>query len=780
MQVEGFEFRVRGLVQGVGFRPWVWRLATEAGLHGDVRNDGAGVLIRAWGSTQQLASFSAMLDCDRPPLARVEAIERRPLAGLPPEAFTITASMPGEIDTGVVPDAATCPACLTEVLDPNNRRYRYPFTNCTHCGPRLSIVRAIPYDRANTAMAAFAMCGQCRAEYDDPADRRFHAEPNACPRCGPRVWLTDASGRELPATPGRDCIDEAAAHIKAGQIVAIKGLGGFHLACDATNREAVIRLRQRKRRSDKPFALMARDIAMVAKHACLEPAECELLAAASAPIVVLGRRPGSDSIAPEVSPGQSSVGFLLPYTPLHHLLARALDTPIVLTSGNISDEPQVTGNAEALAQLAGIADRWLLHDRDIVNRLDDSVARVSLSTPAVIRRARGMAPAPLALPAGFAGAPKVLALGAELKSTFCLLARGRLIVSQHIGDLEEPATHDDFSRSIALYRQLFGFAPDLVAVDAHPDYHSTELGRRLAATCGVPLWPVLHHHAHVAAVLAEYGRAADAPAVLAITLDGLGMGADGELWGGEIAKADYRRFDRLCRLAPVPLLGGAKAMREPWRNAFAHLATSLGWREVDSRFADLDIVRLLRTKQPSVLARMIERGVNAPSASSAGRLFDAAAAVLGVHPERVSYEGQAAIELEALAASVPDEPADGYAGEIVAGPVDMIAWGPLWLTLLTDLSAGGDRARLAARFHAGVARTIVTAATSAARRTGLQSVVVTGGVCQNRLLMRALTAGLQTHGLQVLAPRLFPANDGAIALGQATIAAAQGSASPIR
>lgn len=780
MQVEGFEFRVRGLVQGVGFRPWVWRLATEAGLHGDVRNDGAGVLIRAWGSTQQLASFSAMLDRDRPPLARVEAIERRPLAGLPPEAFTITASMPGEIDTGVVPDAATCPACLTEVLDPNNRRYRYPFTNCTHCGPRLSIVRAIPYDRANTAMAAFAMCGQCRAEYDDPADRRFHAEPNACPRCGPRVWLTDASGRELPATPGRDCIDEAAAHIKAGQIVAIKGLGGFHLACDATNREAVIRLRQRKRRSDKPFALMARDIAMVAKHACLEPAECELLAAASAPIVVLDRRPGSDSIAPEVSPGQSSVGFLLPYTPLHHLLGRALDTPIVLTSGNISDEPQVTGNAEALAQLAGIADRWLMHDRDIVNRLDDSVARVTLGMPAVNRRARGMAPAPLALPAGFAGAPKVLALGAELKSTFCLLARGRLIVSQHIGDLEEPATHDDFSRSIALYRQLFGFAPDLVAVDAHPDYHSTELGRRLAATCGVPLRPVLHHHAHVAAVLAEYGRAADAPAVLAITLDGLGMGADGELWGGEIAKADYRRFERLCRLAPIPLLGGAKAMREPWRNAFAHLATSLGWREVDSRFADLDIVRLLRTKQPSVLARMIERGVNAPSASSAGRLFDAAAAMLGVHPERVSYEGQAAIELEALAATVPDEPAEGYAGEIVAGPVDMIAWGPLWLTLLTDLSAGGDRARVAARFHAGVARTIVTAATSAARRIGLQSVVVTGGVCQNRLLMRALTAGLRTHGLQVLAPRLFPANDGAIALGQATIAAAQGSASPIR
>lgn len=772
MAIEAVAFRVRGLVQGVGFRPFVWRLARRTGLTGEALNDGEGVLIRAWGTAAQLAGFEAALKREAPPLARVEAIERRPLSGLVPADFRIAASEGGAIATGIVPDAATCPECLAEVLDPADRRYRYPFTNCTHCGPRLSIIRAIPYDRGATSMAAFAMCAACRAEYDDPADRRFHAEPNACPVCGPRLWLSDADGRQIEVEAGRDAIAAAAGRIRAGQIVAIKGIGGFHLACDAAHPDAVARLRQRKHRFHKPLALMARDLAMVTAYAEVGATEADLLASAAAPVVVLRRRTDSAPLAPEVAPGQGTVGFMLPSTPLHHLLARELSVPFVLTSGNASDEPQVIDNAEALERLAGIADVWLMHDRDIVSRLDDSVWRVADQTPVVLRRARGHAPAPLVLAKAFDAAPRILAMGAELKSTFCLLQGRSAVLSQHIGDLAETAAHDDYRAMLALYRRLFAFAPEVVAIDQHPDYLSSQWGERLAAECGAAVQRVRHHHAHVAAVLAEHGVSPAAPPVLGIVLDGLGMGERGELWGGEFLCADYRAAERLAAFTAVPLLGGHRAMREPWRNAFAHLHQFVGWDSVERRFADLAIVRLVRGHQPPVLLRMLESGLNAPPASSAGRLFDAAAAILGIRPEGVSYEGQAAIELEALAEPEMAGEDGAYPHELLVGEPPRIGWAPLWAALLDDVGRGTAPGRIAARLHRGVVAAVAQTACELARARHLPTVVLSGGVFQNRILLEGVAQALRDRGLDVLTPRQVPANDGGIALGQAAVAAA--------
>lgn len=773
--VTGVAIRVRGLVQGVGFRPTVWRLARAFGLTGEVLNDGEGVLIRAWGTPEALARFEAALAAEPPPLARVDSIERSELSGgrAVSEHFCIVASERGAVATGIAADAATCPACLQEVLDPANRRYRYPFANCTHCGPRLSIVQAIPYDRGSTSMAAFAMCKDCSAEYENPADRRFHAEPIACPECGPRVWLEDAGGAEVAAGVGEDAIAVAARLIAEGDIVAIKGIGGFHLACDAGNEDAVARLRQRKHRYHKPFALMAAELEMIAAHARVAAAEAELLQSTAAPIVVLDVGPQTEGLAASVAPGQASLGFMLPYTPLHHLLMRDLARPIVLTSGNRSDEPQCTGNDEARRRLSGIADHWLMHDRDIVNRLDDSVARVIDGAPAMLRRARGFAPDPIRLPAGFGEAPRVLAMGAELKSTFCLLRDGEAVLSQHIGDLEEAATHADYRAALALYRQLFAFEPEVVAVDCHPDYLSTQWGRAIAAEDGVALGEVQHHHAHVAACLAEHGIALSDPAVLGIVLDGLGLGEDGALWGGEILSCDYRSYERLAHFTPVALLGGSKAMREPWRNAFAHLHRFIGWSEVTARYADLDIVRRLAAKPLAPLERMLETGLNAPPSSSAGRLFDAVAAALGVCAEVASYEGQAAIELEALAERGRDEAGDGYPVDVSEGALLTMGWASLWRALLDDLASGTPREVIAARFHAGLAAGLARLGGKLAKRHGLKRAVLSGGVFQNRLLLQGVAKGLRNSGLDVLTPQRVPANDGGIALGQAVIAAAR-------
>ncbi|OQX49125.1 MAG: carbamoyltransferase HypF, partial [Candidatus Sedimenticola endophacoides] len=533
-------------------------------------------------------------------------------------------------------------ACLEEVREPGNRRYRYPFTNCTHCGPRLSIIRSIPYDRAGTSMAEFTQCPACQGEYDDPADRRFHAQPNACAVCGPRLWLEDAHGEALENAGEADAVARAAALIRRGAILAVKGIGGVHLACDAANDDAVGRLRRRKRRYHKAFALMGRDLAMLGRYVRVSPLERQALLSPAAPIVVMERIAGH-GLSAALAPGQNTLGFMLPYTPLHHLLMDALEGPIVLTSGNRSDEPQCIGNGESRHRLEGVADYWLLHDREIVNRLDDSVVREMAGRVRVVRRGRGYAPTPLVLPAGFAAAPPLLALGAELKNTFCLMQEGRAILSQHMGDLEEAATHREYRRSLDLYQGLFRHRPAALAVDMHPDYLSTQWGREWAAREGLELHRVQHHHAHITACMAEQGLDLDSGPVLGIALDGLGYGADGGIWGGEFMRVDYLGFERLASFEPVAMIGGARAIHEPWRNTYAHLAP--WWGEVEARYPELDLVRFLRARPLATLDAMLERGLNSPRASSAGRLFDAVAAALGLSREAVSHEGQAAIEL---------------------------------------------------------------------------------------------------------------------------------------
>jgi len=769
--------RVRGLVQGVGFRPTVWRLAHEQGLVGDVLNDGDGVLIRAWGSALQIDGLCRALLEQCPPLARIDLIERRRIEASPPfDDFRILASSASAVHTAVAPDAAICDACAAEIADPNDRRYRYPFTNCTHCGPRLSIVRAIPYDRASTSMSRFPMCIDCAREYADPGDRRFHAQPNACTACGPRVWLVGAGKHDgLPAaarsSPDSDPIDTTSRLLAAGGIVAIKGIGGFHLACDATNGAAVGELRRRKRRYAKPFALMAADLDVIRRSCRVSAAEADLLASPAAPIVLLDALDNAQ-VASEVAPGQRGLGFMLPYSPLHRLLLAGWDRPLVMTSGNLSDEPQCIDNDDAVERLAGIADAWLMHDRDIVNRVDDSVVRVMAGAPRWLRRARGAAPTPLSLPRELADAEPVLALGSELKNTICVLQDGQAILSQHLGDLEEAQTAREFEHTIDLYCRLFEHHPACVAVDLHPDYRSTVVGRALAERLGVPVIPVQHHAAHLASVLADNGRPLDAGPVLGIMLDGLGYGADGTIWGGELLLGDYRNWRRIGHLRPVPLLGGERANREPWRNLYAQVATAFGWEKFQARWGGLDAAGRLQQRPIDVLGRMLESGLGSPLGSSAGRLFDAVAAALGICFDGIAYEGQAAIELETLALQASSWPSYALGlshgdGQILLDPR------PMWHALLDDLAAGTDTAAVAAGFHAGFAESLCRAAVLAAAEHGIDTVALSGGVFQNRTLFEALVGGLEAVGLRVLAHCRVPCNDGGLTLGQAVMAAAQ-------
>ena len=772
------EIRVRGLVQGVGFRPMVWRLARELQLQGDVRNDGSGVLIRVLGRTTQIDELCTRLQTDCPPLARIDAVQRTALETLNDvDGFQIVASEGGRVATGIVPDSATCPACRDEIFDIGDRRFRYAFTNCTHCGPRLSIVRAIPYDRANTSMSVFPMCEACATEYRDPGDRRFHAQPNACPSCGPRLRLLDRDGNDLAAGTIEDLIAVVNDMLYHGAIVAIKGIGGYHLACDASNASAVTELRQRKRRYHKPFALMARDLDGVRRFCNVDDNEAALLASVAAPVVLL-RTHGRQSLPADIAPGQTSLGFMLPYSPLHHLLLAQWEGPLVMTSGNLSDEPQCTHDQDAGDRLQGLVDAFLVHDREIVNRVDDSVARVVLGRPWLLRRARGYAPAPLRLPAGFETAPRVLALGGELKNTVCLLRDGEAIISQHLGDLEEAKTALEFQRTVTLYRELFEFTPDVIAVDRHPDYRSTRFGETLAEAEGIPIDAIQHHFAHVASVLADSGRAIDAPPVIGIALDGLGFGSDGHLWGGEFLLADYRDFRRLAHLKSARLPGGSQAMREPWRNTYAHLVEHIGWASYLGDFAGTELAGWLQQQPLPVLDTMLQRGLNAPWSSSCGRLFDAIAAALGVCRAEATYEGQAAIELEALAERHVGDP--GVYPFDVLESTDGAPWQldprPLWRELLEDVVRGVDAACIAARFHQGLACAVADLGVRLARIHGCDSVALSGGVMQNRLLFEALTARLTHAGLQVLSHSLVPANDGGLALGQAVIAAARAMA----
>ncbi|HEV7975751.1 carbamoyltransferase HypF [Amycolatopsis sp.] len=731
--------RIEGVVQGVGFRPFVHALATRLGLAGHVGNDASGVFVEVEGT--RVAEFLDAVRAEAPPLAVVESVravemKRSGLAGF----FIVASPGGGAASTLVSADSATCDDCLRELNDPADRRYRYPFVNCTNCGPRFTIVRGVPYDRPLTTMAGFPLCAACAGEYADPADRRFHAQPVCCPECGPRLRLTDGVD-ELPGDPVSSTVDLLA----AGKVVAVKGLGGYHLAVDAGHRFAAASLRARKHREDKPFAVMVPDLEGARKLCEMDDLAALLLSGRRRPIVLLPRLPGAP-VADAVSPGNRRLGLILPYTPLHHLLLAELGRPMVLTSANVSDEPIVYADDEAPARLAGIADAYLTHDRAIHIRTDDSVVRPFRGREQVQRRSRGYAPEPVTVQGEFPW--HVLACGAELKNTFCLAKGRHAFLSHHIGDLENYETLRSFTEGIAHFGRLFDVRPEVVAHDLHPEYLSTKYAFELD---DVELVGVQHHHAHIASCLADNGEAGP---VLGVAFDGTGYGTDGTIWGGEFLLADLRGFRRLGHLAPVRMPGGAAAIKQPWRMAAAYLGTSA---------ADLDVFRRNASQWPAVLS-MAETATNSPWTSSAGRLFDAVAALLGLR-DRINYEGQAAIELEQLAdvshrsaysASITDSVISG------ADLVDACA---------RDLRAGVPTPLIAARFHNGVAEVITRACVAFADQTGVHTVALSGGVFQNLLLLDRTVTALEASGLRVLTHSRVPTNDGGISLGQAVIAA---------
>lgn len=775
---------VRGVVQGVGFRPTVWRLAQAHQIRGTVYNDGAGVTIHACGTPDNLARFSDALIQKAPPLSRVDEVHHAAAEWLPPEAgFQILASPSSRVQTFVASDAAICEACHAETFDPFGRRYRYPFTNCTHCGPRLSIIHGIPYDRAQTTMQGFALCENCEREYHDPADRRFHAQPIACYQCGPLAKLERADGKPIVTEVFTmlDDVDAACTLLQRGHSVAIKGIGGYQLACDATNEIAVATLRAGKRRERKPFALMMRDLAMARQYCSLSASEAQVLQSAAAPIVIL-KRGDQAAVAASIAPGVLTLGVMLPNTPLHHLLLRRMNRPIVLTSGNLADEPQCIDDDEAKQRLGHIAEFMLTHNRPIAQRVDDSVVKVIADEPRILRRARGYAPASLRLPAGFENAPPVLAFGSELKNTFCLLKDGAAILSQHIGDLEDALTQADYQHNLALYQTLYEHVPQVLACDLHPEYLSSKGARLQAATRQLPLIETQHHHAHIAACLAENNVALNAPPVIGVALDGLGYGADGTLWGGEFMLADYRGFRRLACFKPVALLGGAQAMREPWRNTYAHLMAELGWPRFAMNYRELELFAFLDAKPREVLDGMLKRQLNAPLASSCGRLFDAVAAAVGLCRARAAYEGQGAIELEAIVDEVTLRDEDellAYPFSIPRLPDSSLPYvEPLgmWTALLGDLILQTPAPIIAARFHKGLAKVIAQMVDKLSRYecgdAPIKTVALSGGVFQNQVLLEQVTQRLRQLDYQVLTQRDIPSNDGGLSLGQAVIAAA--------
>lgn len=772
------EIRVRGRVQGVGFRPTVWRFARELGLAGEVLNDTAGVLIRVRGSQSGIDALINRIKREPPPLARVESVETRAYEGDLSSDFRVAESVAGPVHTQISPDAALCAQCAAEILRRGERRHRYSFTNCTHCGPRLSIVKGIPYDRAMTTMAKFPMCPLCVAEYRDPADRRFHAEAIACPACGPQLTLRRLTEEIFDGQLPQDELDAACTLIDAGEIVAIKGLGGYQIACDAANADAVARLRIAKKRDAKPFALMARDLPMIRRYCAVNPEEERLLTSQQAPIVLL-RANGPDQLPEAIAPGLSLLGFMLPTTPLHLLILEQVRRPLVMTSGNVSDEPQVIDDAEARDRLKSIATYALTHDRVIANRLDDSVARIMAGKTRVMRRARGYAPEALQLPEGFELSPEILALGGELKATFCLVKDGTAVLSQHQGDLEHPAAFDDYRKNLRLYGDLFELVPEGLAIDQHPEYLSSKLGREWARRDGLRLIEVQHHHAHLASCLAENGYPLAGPDVLGIVLDGLGWGDDGTIWGGEFLLSNYRHYRRVGALKPVAMPGGANAVRQPWRNLYAHLTADRSWTEITAKFGSLNLCRYLSRKPLALIESMIEHGLNAPKASSCGRLFDAVAAALDLCRDHQAYEGEAAMRLEAMV------PESSFVDEALAYPLDVTALNgtdvpaldplPMWDAILGDLMNQTPAPLIATRFHNGMALAIVAMAVRlAGNRNARQfsTVALSGGCFQNRVLFEAVARGLETEGFVVLTHAHVPANDGGLALGQAAIAAA--------
>ena len=736
---------MHGTVQGVGFRPFVYGLATELGLTGFVLNDGLGVLIEVQGSPAEIERFCASLIVDAPPLAVVVSVADEDLPPGAADDFTIRASEAGPSQAPVSPDVATCDDCLAEMNDPNDRRFGYPFINCTNCGPRFTIVEAIPYDRPYTTMHSFEMCHACRAEYEDPGDRRFHAQPIACPDCGPRLILS-TSAESLD----RDALAEIADMISRGCLVAIKGLGGYHLACDAFDESAVRELRRRKGREEKPLAVMVGSATEARGLAALSDVEVEVLSSDRRPIVLVEKQEGS-GLAPSISPGDRHVGLMLAYTPLHHLLLAQVGRPVVMTSGNQTDEPIVYSDTDARERLAPIADAVLSHDRAIRMRCDDSVVRVVDGRIYPIRRGRGLAPAPIYVDPPFK--VPVLGAGAQLKHTFCLGTEDRAIVSQHIGDLQSYEAMVAFEDAVAHLKQVFDVEPKVVAHDLHPDYLSTKWA---AAQTEARSVPVQHHHAHIASCLADNGRS---DRVIGLALDGTGLGDDGTLWGCEVLVCDPAGYSRVAHLRYVPVPGGEAAIKEPWRMAAVYLDRIFGSA---ARDLDLDLVRITGASWDPIL-KMAASGINSPQASSAGRLFDAVAAIVTGH-HLVTYEGQAAAALEQVADPTVTEAYACTVGEGLIEGSDLVA------AVVEDMRHRQPPEIVAGRFHNGLARGLADASVAVRSRYGISTVALSGGTFQNLLLLTRTRAYLESEGFEVLVHRQVPPNDGGISLGQAVVA----------
>lgn len=754
--VKRTQILIKGIVQGVGFRPFVFGLARENSLRGHVLNNQAGVLVDIEGDTQRIDHFIERIKSDCPPLSLVESVTRHDDLDLKDyEDFLILASQANGVKTlPISADVATCADCLREMSDPTDRRYRYPFINCTNCGPRFTIIEGVPYDRARTTMRDFEMCAACRVEYEDPSNRRFHAEPTACADCGPRLYLSgDPDAGEYDR---REVIENTRELLLDGKIVAIKGLGGYHLACDSLNHEIVSALRRRKYREDKPFALMADSVETVKSYCLVSAEEEKLLSSPSRPIVLLERRPGDD-IPEAVAPNVKNLGFMLPYTPLHHLLLDGLGRPLVMTSGNTSDEPIAYVDKDAADRLKNIADYYLLHDREIHIRTDDSVARVRKNgSPMILRRSRGYAPAPVKT--AFKCSRQILACGAELKNTFCIMRDDNAFISHHIGDLKNLETLRSFETGIEHFKQLFDLAPGVIAYDLHPEYLSTKYA--LAHDDIETKIGIQHHHAHIASCLAD--NMADGE-VIGVAMDGLGFGADGKMWGGEFFVADLKDATRIAHLDYIPLPGGARAVREPWRLAATYLQRACG-----DGFLDLDLpfVRDLDRPAWEVLRQMIAKNANCPETSSMGRLFDAVAAITGLR-NTVNYEGQAAIELEAIADAGAIK---SYEFDIDG---DIIKCEKVIRQAVDDLLDGRSAAEVSASFHLGVVGLIVDVALRTRDERNLDRVALSGGVFQNMFLLERVCSRLESSGFEVLTHSRVPASDGGISFGQAAVANAR-------
>lgn len=779
MSYPGVKIEIKGRVQGVGFRPVVFRIAKKYKLRGQIYNNISGVIIELWSSNKIVNKFLEILPKELPKLARIDSITQESIfINVIPKDFIINQSSISGNLTSVLPDISICTECKREIFDIKERRYFYPLTNCTSCGPRFSIMLEAPYDRIRTSMKAYELCCECHKEYSNPLNRRFHAQPIACPKCGPLLKIESLFGKiknkKKDSVTKSDDYLFLSTIISEGEIIALQGVGGFHLVCDATCKETVKKIRKAKKRFEKPLALMASNVEMIRKYCEVNTEEEEWLMSPESPILILEKKQGN-SLPDEIAPLQDCIGFMLPSTPLHHLLFKNIKNPLIMTSGNISDEPQCTSIEEVRKYLKDIASFVVWYDRDIVNRLDDSVISNAYGGFQILRRARGFCPSPLKLPVGFTKKNTVLALGADVKNTFCLIKEGQAIISQHIGDLKDLRAAEEYEKQIEKFLSFYQAAPDSLVCDLHPDYSSSRYGDVLKNLLNISIHKVQHHHAHVASCMGDNGIPLNHTPILGIALDGLGLGSDDTIWGGEFILSDYRSFERLACFSPIPLLGGYKAMKEPWRNLAAHIITHFGLEQFFETYGKIELASFLKEKQffPLNISKKMH-----PPASSCGRLFDAVSASLGICREEVSFEGQAAMALEAIAdKSIKDKYNFNYKlnDDLNILTLDSKS---MWKELFFDISNGKANSIISAKFHNGLAESITNITKRIypnlnRKNAEIKKVALTGGVFQNKFLSKLVSEKLINGGYQVLKHSKIPPNDGGISFGQALIAAAQ-------